>query len=244
MRCNGVLTLRACPPPLLLAAPAPAVQAPTADSAPVAIPPTASFLTPTANIRHEWFQNENFVTISVFVKKLVPEAVTVDFSPRALSVTIRRPGQPDYSLELDLAHEIDPSGSKFAILSTKIEIKIKKERAGIKWGALEGEETGPVADVASVQADDRPVYPSSSKKKHDWDRVAREVEAEKPEGEQALNALFQNIYKDASDDVKRAMLKSYQESNGTCLSTNWAEVGRAPVPVTPPEGMIAKKYDI
>jgi suppressor of G2 allele of SKP1 len=40
------------------------------------------------------------------------------------------------------------------------------------------------------------------------------------------------------------MMKSYVESNGTCLSTNWAEVGKNKVEVTPPDGMIAKKFEI
>lgn len=81
-------------------------------------------------------------------------------------------------------------------------------------------------------------------KKHDWDALAKTVEQEKPEGEQALNALFQQIYRDASDDVKRAMMKSYVESNGTCLSTNWNEVGTKKVETTPPEGMVAKKFEL
>jgi suppressor of G2 allele of SKP1 len=37
-------------------------------------------------------------------------------------------------------------------------------------------------------------------------------------------------------------MKSFQESGGTCLSTNWSEVGSKKVEITPPEGMIAKKY--
>ena len=38
------------------------------------------------------------------------------------------------------------------------------------------------------------------------------------------------------------MLKSFQESNGTVLSTNWNEVGAKPVETQPPEGMEVKKY--
>ncbi len=77
----------------------------------------------------------------------------------------------------------------------------------------------------------------------DWNALEKTVEDEKPEGEQALNALFQQIYKDASDETRRAMIKSFTESNGTVLSTNWSEVGAKKVECTPPEGMTAKQYE-
>ena len=39
-----------------------------------------------------------------------------------------------------------------------------------------------------------------------------------------MNALFQKIYSNASEETRRAMIKSYQTSGGTVLSTNWDEV--------------------
>ena len=46
-----------------------------------------------------------------------------------------------------------------------------------------------------------------------WDNlattVAREEKDEKLEGDAALNKLFQQIYADGSDDLKRAMSKSF-----------------------------------
>lgn len=61
------------------------------------------------------------------------------------------PTASDYSLELDpLAHEIVPKESSFKVLSTKIEIKLKKKTEGIKWGTLEGEDVVPASSKYSL----------------------------------------------------------------------------------------------
>ncbi|KAG0239134.1 Protein SGT1 A [Actinomortierella wolfii] len=195
-------------------------------------------------VRHEWYQNDSYVTISVFIKNAKKENVDVQMTERTVSVSVKMPTGSDYSLELDpLSHPIVPGESRYEVLSTKIEIQLKKERVAVKWGALEGEDTnaGSMATTASAT----PVYPSSSRRgPKDWDALDREAakEEEKADGDKALNQLFAQIYKDADDDTKRAMMKSFTESNGTCLSTNWAEVSKGTVETRPPEGMVAKKY--
>lgn len=62
-------------------------------------------------------------------------------------------------------------------------------------------------------------------------------------GDSTLNGFFQKIFGDADEDTKRAMMKSYSESGGTTLSTNWDEVGKAPVEVKPPTGSEWKKWN-
>ena len=74
----------------------------------------------------------------------------------------------------------------------------------------------------------KPSYPTSSKQKKDWSKMDKQIERDlandKPEGDQALNSLFKQIYERADEDTRRAMIKSYQTSGGTVLSTNWGEV--------------------
>ncbi|KAI1317193.1 Protein SGT1 A [Mortierella claussenii] len=224
-------------PPTAAATPAPAVVTPPA-AAPAATPAVH-------RVRHEWYQNDTYVTISVFIKNAKKEAVDVNITENALSVSVKMPTGSDYSLELDpLSHAVVPGESKFEVLSTKIEIQLKKERFAIKWGALEGDDVN-AGSMATTTAAATPAYPSSSKKSKNWDALEKEAakEEEKADGDKALNQLFAQIYKDADDNTKRAMMKSFTESNGTCLSTNWEEVGKAPVETRPPEGMVARKYN-
>jgi suppressor of G2 allele of SKP1 len=94
--------------------------------------------------RHDWFQNDEFIVLEIFIKNVKKESLDIAFHERSLSVTIKMPTGSDYSLELDpLAHEIDPSLCKFTPLATKVEIKLKKKTPGIKWGMLEGEDIVP-----------------------------------------------------------------------------------------------------
>jgi suppressor of G2 allele of SKP1 len=55
--------------------------------------------------------------------------------------------------------------------------------------------------------------------------------------------LFQDIFANGSDETKKAMMKSFTESGGTNLSTNWSEVKKEKVKITPPDGMVAKPYE-
>ncbi len=90
-------------------------------------------------------------------------------------------------------------------------------------------------------------YPSSSRKRIDADKVAREFEKEESEstldGEQGLQRTFQQIFANADEDQRRAMQKSFSESGGTVLSTNWSDVGKGTVRVEPPQGMEARTYE-
>uniref|UniRef100_A0A0P4WUK9 Uncharacterized protein n=3 Tax=Scylla olivacea TaxID=85551 RepID=A0A0P4WUK9_SCYOL len=210
---------------------------------------SASNQMPVPKIKHDWYQTEAFVIVTVLVKNLKQEDVKVDFTEKTVSVSAPLPSGSEYSLELDLCHPINPAQSSFRVVPSKIEIKMKKVD-GIRWSTLEGDGAPPSVKASIPGASEAakvPSYPTSASKKHDWDKLEAEVkkeeEEEKLEGDAALNKLFQKIYGQGSEETRRAMNKSFMESGGTVLSTNWKEVGGQKVEVKPPDGMEFKKWN-
>jgi len=100
------------------------------------------------------------------------------------------------------------------VTSKKVEIYLTKADPSIVWDAIE-EVTNEKISVAKAQ-------PSNAYAK-DWNTIVEELN-ENEKSEANPDDLFKKIFADASDDQRRAMMKSYQTSGGTVLSTNWDEV--------------------
>jgi suppressor of G2 allele of SKP1 len=98
---------------------------------------------------------------------------------------------------------------------SKVEVKLKK-RDGIWWEKLEGDVENrpmpaplmPAPSSVSDQPSGPPKYPSSSKKAKDWDKIV--IDDDKEDG---VDQLFQKIYSEGSDEIKKAMNKSFVSSN-------------------------------
>ncbi|VEL29252.1 unnamed protein product [Protopolystoma xenopodis] len=56
--------------------------------------------------------------------------------------------------------------------------------------------------------------------------------------------MFRDIYSNATEETRKAMIKSFTESAGTVLSTNWKEVSKGKVEIKPPDGMEYKQYEL
>lgn len=210
------------------------------------------------NIRFDWYQNGKNVDISLFIKNSPKDKVNVDFSESSVSVSFPLPTGSEFVYDFDpLYGTINTKESTFRVFGTKIELNLVKS-TDLKWATLlregadntEGEATKVSAEEAQkglgIPPSNTFLYPSSSKSgPKNWDSIAKDdiKEIEKNEADGDPNAFFRILYQNADSDTQRAMLKSYTESNGTALSTNWEEVSQKKIETSPPDGMEAKYWN-
>ncbi|KAF9076262.1 SGS-domain-containing protein [Rhodocollybia butyracea] len=192
------------------------------------------------SIRHEYYESDERTTVSIFDRGADPAKVSIKFEPRKVTYT-----HGDKNLVLEpLKGQISPDACEYTVGKVKVELRLIKVAQG-RWGGLIGDSPDPLANSASTST------PTPLRQKKNWDSLTTDILAAEKEksmeedpnvgGDSAVNPFFQKIFADADEDTKRAMMKSYSESGGTTLSTNWDEVKKGTVEVKPPEGQEWKK---
>lgn len=124
----------------------------------------------------------------------------------------------------------------------------------------------PAPTASSSSAAPTAPVPKPKPARKDWDKLAADLDDDvdpadpNAGGDAALQKLFAGIYENADADTRRAMIKSFTESGGTSLSTDWGSVAKGEhhagvvafvigrradladkVKVSPPEGMYEMK---
>ena len=133
---------------------------------------------------------------------------------------------------LDLTNGIVPEKSTSTVSSAmKVKLELKKEIENFNWVNLEINKESNNNINAVNNPKDKVIngyYPSSSKIKKDWNQLDKEIEKELKEDTKDSNEgmwnLFRQIYEQGDEDRRRAMIKSFQTSGGTVLSTDWNDV--------------------
>jgi suppressor of G2 allele of SKP1 len=218
--------------------------------------PKAVLPTPKDKIKTDWYQTTSTVTLSIMARGVLKDQASVEIEKDSVSIAFPVAGSSsEYHYSLDpLYASIDPAQSKYRVTPTKVEVTMHKATPGVKWHSLEGEERAAetVADSETKSIpyhvltgkDIAPAYPTSSKSGvKDWDKVVTSDLDDKDaiEGDETSH-FFKQLYSGATPEQQRAMMKSYSESGGTVLSTDWSNVGKKTVVPEPPEGMEAKDY--
>jgi suppressor of G2 allele of SKP1 len=110
------------------------------------------------NARNEWYQTDNEIVVSVFIKNVDPATLSVEYTPASVgppfqsyftshschcsqvSLSIKSSETAEIEFTLDpLAHAIDAELSSYNVGKVKVELKLKKKDMGVKWIKLERE---------------------------------------------------------------------------------------------------------
>eukprot|EP00980_Cylindrotheca_fusiformis_P031304 scaffold26139_cov215-Cylindrotheca_fusiformis.AAC.2 len=181
--------------------------------------------------KYQYYQSDKFMTISIPEPGITESDVLISFGPKQLTVIMRKQGVDLTVIANPLYTDIVVDESKVVFKDEKILIKLKKEHEKYEWHELFGKNEEfksplpPKPKPSEASAVKHRPYASNK----NWDQVEKTLTEEEknekpPPGENAMNSFFQKIYKDADEETRRAMVKSYQTSGGTVLSCNWDEV--------------------
>jgi suppressor of G2 allele of SKP1 len=169
---------------------------------------------------NSWYQTGTHVVLSIDSNVNMSK---YDFILEKKTIKITCPGNEKPVWEMNLSNSIVPESSKVTKKDHKAELNLKKEIDHFNWVTIDRTKVGEVV------SNSQPIYPTSSKKKKDWNNLEKEInqqlaEDAKNDPNEGMMRLFKEIYGNASEETRRAMIKSFQTSGGTVLSTNWDEV--------------------
>ena len=178
--------------------------------------------------KYQYYQSDKFMTIAILERNVQADQLDVQIEADSIVIQLQKQGQHFTVIAGMLSESINVEQSKIQIKDEKVLVKLRKIEAKEWYDLLDPKKKLRVATTttASKSNTNNNTRPYSSTK--DWNQIEQTLKQdednEQPQGDEAMNKLFQQIYANADPDTRRAMIKSYQTSGGTCLSTNWKEV--------------------
>ncbi|CCE65562.1 hypothetical protein TPHA_0L02110 [Tetrapisispora phaffii CBS 4417] len=204
--------------------------------------------------RVDWYQTNKSINISIFTKSLpqTKEDIKISYDNNSRNMEITYPvneSKLTFKKTMTLTHPIEPDSIAYELTARKIEVIISKEDKTINWKTLEATSNvetttrGHNYTSADSNTDSASKNRNPSASKIDWSKIDLGSD-EDDDGidNSSADAFFQKLYANADPDTKRAMMKSFVESNGTALNTNWDDVKQGKVETSPPEGMELKNF--
>jgi len=85
--------------------------------------------------REDFYQTQQTCVLAVFAKKIDKSSLKVDFAPRQIEISFDFDPHKRYAATIPLYEEINPENSRYEVLSTKLEITMKKAN-GASWPVL------------------------------------------------------------------------------------------------------------
>lgn len=204
----------------------------TSASAPVALKPANPLNAGPVkqNMRYDWFDSGSSVEISIYVKRINSESVKSNITKRAVEFTFVDGDNFTYDFSIEnLFGNVIPTECSFKVYGTKLTLLLVKENKEGVWTSLEQGESNQDEKLSSIPKDENVTnisYPTSSNKKTDWSKFHIDDEdGDEDEDDADPEGFFRKLYQGADENTRRAMMKSFVESNGTSLSTDWSDVG-------------------
>ena len=162
-------------------------------------------------IIYNWIQTGTNITVDITSNHNL-NAYDIKINKKSIEFIDKKEGTLKYTI--NLTNGILPDKSSYKITSSmKCKLELHKEVENFNWVNLEVNKN----DDSLNNPKDKVVhgyYPSSSKVKKDWSQLDKEIDEQEKE----------DASKDGNEETRRAMIKSFQTSGGTVLSTNWDEV--------------------
>ena len=177
-------------------------------------------------IIYNWIQTGTDITVDITSNHNL-NAYDIKINKKSIEFVDKKEGTVKYTINLTNGILVEKSSYKITS-SMKCKLELHKEVENFNWVNLEVSKN----DDSLNNPKDKVVhgyYPSSSKVKKDWSQLDKEIDEQEKEdaskdGNEGMWRLFRDIYAKGNEETRRAMIKSFQTSGGTVLSTNWDEV--------------------